>query len=132
MRSSIRFLIALISGYKFNKNIGKFKRYRKSFSKRKPAIIAIIMLSASKPLSHWQLKTINKILAFYTLNMRPNCSTHSKTSCWWPKTFLLFIMRTIAASMAYRLSLSTSSITFFLSSAGGRGIYNQQVPDLLS
>jgi len=41
-------------------------------------------------------------------------------------------MRTIAASMAYRRSLSTSSITFFLSSAGGRGIYHQQVPDLES
>jgi hypothetical protein len=35
-------------------------------------------------------------------------------------------MRTIAASIAYRLSLSTSSITFFLSSTGGRGIYKTQ------
>ena len=58
-----------------------------------------------------------------TLNIRPNCSTHSITNCWWPKTLRLFMMRTIEASIAYRLSLSTSSITFFFSSTGGSGIY---------
>jgi len=58
-----------------------------------------------------------------TLNIRPSCSTHSITSCWWPRTFRLFIIRTMDASIAYLLSLSTSSITFFFSSTGGRGIY---------
>jgi hypothetical protein len=77
--------------------------------------------TATKVLSAPKLININNKLtqAKYTLNMRPNCSTHSKTNCWWTKTFLLFMMRTIVASIAYHLYLSTSSITF-LSSTGGQ------------
>lgn len=71
-------------------------------------------------------------LDFTTLNMRPSCSTHSMTSCWWPSTLRLFIIRTIEASMAYLLSLSTSSTTFFFSSTGGSGICNQRIQTLSS
>eukprot|EP00879_Flechtneria_rotunda_P026595 GHRR01028368.1.p1 GENE.GHRR01028368.1~~GHRR01028368.1.p1 ORF type:complete len:114 (-),score=6.53 GHRR01028368.1:308-649(-) len=51
----------------------------------------------------------------------PHSANHSPVSNQRFYTFLLFIVRTMAASMAYLLSLSTSSITFFFSSVGGRG-----------
>ncbi len=55
------------------------------------------------------------------LNILLSCCTTSIVSCWCCNTFLDFMVRTMAASTAYRLSLSKSSITFFLSSMGGSG-----------
>ena len=55
------------------------------------------------------------------LNIFVSCVTTSSTSCWCGSTLRLFIVRTMAASMAYLLSLSTSSSTFFFSSTGGIG-----------
>ena len=55
------------------------------------------------------------------LNILLSCCTTSIVSCWCCNTFLDFMVRTMAASTAYRLSLSKSSMTFFLSSMGGSG-----------
>ena len=46
----------------------------------------------------------------------------SITRAWWVDCLRDFMVRTMAASMLYRLSFSTSSVTFFFSSMGGRGI----------
>ena len=43
------------------------------------------------------------------LNIRCNCCTHSSVSCWCWSVFLLFIMRTIAASTACLRSCVTTT-----------------------
>ena len=46
-------------------------------------------------------------------------------TCWCCRILRLFMVRTMAASMACRRSWSTFSITFRLSSWGGAGICSQ-------
>ena len=53
-------------------------------------------------------------------------------TCWCCRTLRLFIVRTMAASMACRLSWSTFSITFRLSSVGGAGSCTIALPILLA
>ena len=46
----------------------------------------------------------------------------STTRAWWVDCLRDFMVRTMAASMLYRRSFSTSSVTLRFSSMGGKGI----------